>query len=194
MVTPDAVAAKSLFGPFAGYYWTGHVRSVSAVVVVPRVAAASPVGSAGTWIGATGRIDPETLNAPFFQVGVNEQRTSAPHRKHRISYYAFWSSTALGFHPRRLFFVKPGDALRLSMTLANGRWRILATDETASVSATVTRRSGASYTSASWMQEDVASNDAGAQAPYPQIDPPRFAHVQAPKITRRRSARGCGVI
>jgi hypothetical protein len=174
-----APAKRSLFGPFAGYIWTGDVHSVSTRVVVPRILAGSPLGAAGTWIGATAVPDPRTFSAPFFQIGVNEFRDQVPSGGATTSYYVFWSSTKLDFHPRFLFAVRPGDVVTLAMTLAHGRWRMRATDETTGRTRTVTAAGGRGpFEQASWTQEDVAKNDAGVQLTYPKLATVRFSHMQ----------------
>lgn len=174
---PAASIARSLFGPFAGYNWSGPVKQVTALVVVPRILSSSPSGFAGTWIGATGAVDGKTLSAPFFQIGVNELRRSRGGQE-RSEYYAFWSSTAVGFHPRAIFRVHPGDAVRLTMTLAGGRWIMIASDQANGRSRTVAAPSGGkAFVLASWLQEDVAENNTGAQESYPVLGGVRFSEV-----------------
>ena len=125
-----------------------------------------------------GSVDPKTLTAPFFQIGVNEIRGRPPHGQARTVYYAFWSSTTLGFHPQFLFSVRPGDAVQLSMALADSHWSMLAKDQTTGRSQIVTAASGgAVFTQANWFQEDIAKNNAGAQEPYPKLGPVRFSHI-----------------
>jgi Peptidase A4 family len=183
---PNRPAAVSLFGPFAGYVWHGPVRQVSAVIVVPRIRDQSPPGTAGTWIGAEAPAPGSTaLSSPFFQVGVNEMRIQGSFaRKYgRIAdgdyYYAFWSSAKLGFHPRSLFQVTPGDPVRLSMTLVEGRWRIVAKDEKSGKarSFTVPAGGGTYFNQAIWQQEDV-SGSSYAQLPYPDLSDPKFTNLE----------------
>lgn len=177
--TLDGAGGESLFGPFAGYVWTGQVRQLSAVVVVPGVIAESQAGTAGTWIGAQGPIDPRSLSSPFFQVGVNEVRLRASHGvPGEVGYYGFWSSTGRGFHPVFLFQVYPGDRVRLLMSLTGGLWQITADDETQRDVKTfsVSSPSGATYNQAIWQQEDV-SNESGDQLPYPEVSTPTFSRL-----------------
>ncbi len=182
-------AGQSLFGPFAGYVWTGQVQQLSAVVVVPGVIAESQEGTAGTWIGAQGPTDPRSLSSPFFQVGVNEVRLQASHGvPGQVGYYGFWSSTGRGFHPVFLFQVYPGDRVKLVMTLTRGHWQISADDETQRETKTlsVSSPSGATYDQAIWQQEDV-SDDAGGQLPYPEVSTPTFSRMKVDSSVPRAS-------
>jgi hypothetical protein len=193
---PNRPAAVSLFGPFAGYVWRGPVRQVSAVIVVPRIEDLSPSGTAGTWIGAEAPAPGSTaLSAPFFQVGVNEMRvTSSSTRTYgKIPdgdyYYAFWSSAKLGFHPRSLFQVKSGDPVRVSMTLGDGRWRIVAKDETSDTTRSFTVPAGGAtyFNQAIWQQEDV-SGSSYVQLPYPDLSDPKFTNLEVNSAEPRARA------
>jgi hypothetical protein len=194
---PNRPAAVSLFGPFAGYVWQGRVRQVSAVIVVPRIGDHSPPGTAGTWIGAEAPpAGSSSLSAPFFQVGVNEMRISGSLTRNYGNlpdgdyYYAFWSSAKLNFHPHSLFQVKPGDPVRLSMTLGAGRWRIVAEDERsgAARSFTVPAGRGTTYfNQAIWQQEDVSSS-AYTQLPYPDLSDPKFSKLEINAAKPRRGS------
>jgi hypothetical protein len=183
---PNRPAAVSLFGPFAGYVWHGPVRQVSAVIVVPRIGNQSLPGTEGIWLRAAPPAPASTaLSAPFFQVGVNEMRIQGTFaRKYgRVAdgdyYYAFWSSAKLGFHPRSLFPVTLGDPVRLSMTLGEGRWRIVAKDERSGTarSFTVSAGGGTYFNQAIWQQEDV-SGSSYAQLPYPDLSDPKFTNLE----------------
>jgi hypothetical protein len=164
--------AVPLFGPFAGYSWNGAVREMSAVMVVPQINACSGQATAATWIGAEGRIDPETQAAPFFQVGVNEQCTSPDN-----SYYAFWSSTAERFRPQWMFSVTPGDVIRLQMHTSGDQWVMSADDQSASMQKSVTAdlTSHSPLGLASWHQEDVTDELTGNPFPYPSMGAVRFS-------------------
>jgi hypothetical protein len=176
---PGVSATQSLFGPFAGYTWNGPVQQVGATVVVPGVVNGSPQGYAGTWIGAEGDVNPKTLSAPFFQVGVNELRTGQDATSARAGYFAFWSSTGLGFHPRLLFWVNPGDSVELSMTLAEDRWRISAKDDQTGSASTFNTGSvgGSTFDQAAWLQEDV-SNSRAQQLSYPNLGAAVFSGLK----------------
>jgi hypothetical protein len=178
IVTPS-ISGQSLFGAFAGYGWTGDVRQVSAVAVVPRIASSSPDGVAATWIGAEGVVN-QSFSAPFVQVGINEWRIPAGSFGSQDSYFAFWSSKAAGFHPRRMFAVKPGDAVRLSLTLSSGRWTIDALDETSGKRArlSVAANSQAPYDRAIWTQEDPTNSTTDRQVSYPVLSGVRFSQMQ----------------
>jgi hypothetical protein len=165
------------FGPFAGYLWHGDVRQVGAVVAVPTIDGLTNPGFAGTWIGAEGSIDPRTQRAAFFQVGVNEVSGAtfiAPGDSH---YYAFWSSTALGFHPRLLFEVQPGDPVQLSIRVARNRLVLYARDRHSGVHRTVRVGVGAGdlFNVAAWHQEDVTDGRTGTPFPYPALSGVRFS-------------------
>lgn len=179
VIGPGRTIKKSLFGPFAGFVWSGHVRQVGGVVVVPRILSRSPLGAAGTWIGARGAVDLRTDSGPFFQIGVGEWRGTPHGGRVKTLYFAFWSSSALGFYPRVLFRVHPGDSVHLAMTLRHGYWRMVATDPAARRRRMVMAATGnAGFEQADWFQENPATNDAGAQAPYPELDVTRFARVE----------------
>ena len=183
IVTPS-ISGQSLFGAFAGYGWNGDVRQVSAVTVVPRIASSSPDGIAATWIGAEGVVN-QSFSAPFVQVGINEWRMPAGSFESQDSYFAFWSSKAAGFHPRRMFGVKPGDAVRLSLTLRSGRWTIYALDETSGKRArlSVAADSPAPYDQAIWTQEDPTNSTTSRQVSYPTLSGVRFSQMQVDGLT-----------
>jgi hypothetical protein len=112
------------------------------------------------------------LATSFFQIGINEIRNHNPLvGKVGDSYYVFWSSTAKRFRPQFLYSVTPGDLVRLTMALDDGRWLMDATDESTGHSRRVSISAGrdASYEQASWLEEDVATDEAGDQAPYPDL-------------------------
>jgi hypothetical protein len=182
----DSPFDRSLFGPFAGYLWTGNVHQVSSVVIVPRVGKTSQPGLGATWIGATGRNQSKVLVPSFFQIGINEVRgRDSLGARLRDYEYVFWSSTAKRFHPQFLFDVAAGDRVRLSMTLVGGRWRMGATDESTGRSRSVSISVGggnALYTEASWLQEDVAISDAGTQSPYPELDGLRVSNLMVNSV------------
>jgi len=188
--TREGAGGQSLFGPFAGYFWTGQVHQLSAVVVVPAVISESQQGTAGTWIGAQGPTDAKTLYSPFFQVGVNEARLKASHGvPGAVGYYGFWSSTGQGFHPVFLFDAYPGDRVRLVMSVTRTRWLISADDETQRVTKefSVANPRGATYDQAIWQQEDV-SDDSGHELPYPQVSPPTFLQLKVNSLAPRASS------
>jgi hypothetical protein len=92
-VEPAAGLADRPFGAFAGYVWAGPVTSVSATFTVPTVVSGSPLGVAGTWIGA------QRLAAPnhFVQIGVTEERLESRSGKVVVGYHAFWSDVGRHF-------------------------------------------------------------------------------------------------
>jgi hypothetical protein len=165
------------FGPFAGYTWAGDVRQVGAVIDVPTLSSIQKPGFAGTWIGAEGDFDPVTQRAAFFQVGVNEVSGGELAPADASHYYAFWSSTALGFHPRLLFEVKPGDPVQLSLHVAGAHLVLYARDRNTGVHRTVRvgLRAGNAFDVAAWHQEDVTDGATGTPYPYPKLSTVRFS-------------------
>jgi hypothetical protein len=168
------------FGPFAGYLWGGDVRQVGAVVAVPTIDDLTRPGFAGTWIGAEGSSDPRTQRAAFFQVGVNEVGGAEFTLSGDSHYYAFWSSTALGFHPRRLFEVQPGDPVQLSIRVAHNRLVLYARDRHTGVHRTVHVALDAAdvFNVAVWHQEDVTDGRTGTPFPYPALSRVRFSALR----------------
>ena len=170
------------FGPFAGYVWNGEVRQVSAEIVVPRLIGSARGGAAATWIGARGAIAERTQQAPFFQVGVNEDWTgSNPTGGH---YYAFWSSTGRRFAPQVLFGVRPGDVLRVSIKTVGARLVIHASDARSGRYRTVRAQlsDGEDFDTASWHQEDVTDLATGEPFPYPQMGVARFSSMRVDNL------------
>jgi Peptidase A4 family len=182
------VSGRAMFGPFAGYDWDGSVHQISAAVVVPRIVG-DATGQAGTWIGAAGATNAKTLVGPFFQIGVNEIRARRRRRAAADSYYAFWSSTALGFHPRFLFSVRPGDVVRLSMNLVKHQWRMSVSDERSGSQRTFSVHAGRGtlFNTASWNQEDLSDSDS-EQLPYPDVAAARFLALKVNSASPRPSS------
>jgi hypothetical protein len=179
----------SHFGPFGGYVRNGEVHRLGAVLIVPTIRPTSPAGVAGGWIGAEANFNQKTLLAPFFQIGVNEISGRSPDGELTTRYYVFWSSTKVGFHPKYVFTVRPGDHVRLSMALGGGHWRMVASDETTGRSHTIRVRSGhESFSVAQWAQEDVAKDSAGSESPYPILGPVAFSHLSVDSQTPTRDS------
>ena len=61
---------------------------------------------------------------PFIQIGINEVHV----RGRPDFYYAFWSDTALQFHPRYLFAVGAGDVIAASLHHLSAGWRLAIVD------------------------------------------------------------------
>ncbi|HTW13127.1 MAG TPA: G1 family glutamic endopeptidase [Solirubrobacteraceae bacterium] len=167
-IVPDG--HQLLFGKFAGYSEYGRTRAIAADWWVPSISRSSGTGVAGTWIGeqADGLVQTAT---PFIQVGVNEIRAYVPQVGRIVTaYYAFWSDTALQFHPRPLFAVQPGDRISASMAQHDGHWSVAIADLTSHVSRrfTTAQDANASFSVAEWAQEDLT--DAHNQKPlqYPE--------------------------
>ena len=173
------------FGPFAGYVFNGEAGQISAGIVVPRLIGADRGGAAATWIGLRGAIAERTQQAPFFQVGVNEDWTNSnPTGNH---YYAFWSSTGKNFAPQVMFSVRPGDLLNVSIDTAGRRLLITATDTRdgwhRSISAQL--NGGEDFDTASWHQEDVTDLATGEPFPYPQVGVARFTSMRVDNLPPR---------
>lgn len=182
------------FGPFSGYLWeNGIVRSVSAWWTVSRIRATSRAGYAGTWIGA--QAPGATNTAPFIQVGTNAFRlTHLLGRPHGANVYeAFFSDTALHFHPLALFPVRAGDTLFARLRLGGGRWHVLIFDIThPHRTAFATKaETGAVFNAAEWLQEDPSELTPGHVLPYPLLTAVSFHHIRVnacePKYANVRS-------
>lgn len=160
--------APPYFGQFAGYVWRGNVRSVRGSWTVPRVLTGSPSGLAGTWIGAQA----QSGTRPFIQIGSNEQRSSVGDR-----YYAFWSDTRMGFHPRSLFAIHAGDELSASLRLTDRRWALAIVDASTGASAHLSTadETGTSFDEAEWTQEDPRNGHTGKIEDYPRLGPIVFS-------------------
>jgi Peptidase A4 family len=160
--TPSSAA----FGPFAGYVWRGHVKSLRGSWTVPRVLGGSPGARAGTWIGAQASGNP----GPFIQVGSDELEASHPGDAPEARYEAFWSDVSHGFHPQALFRVNPGDDISASLTLAHKRWTLAIVDLSSGAAAhfSTGAEAHASFNEADWTQEDE-SNDTNKPFPYPHL-------------------------
>jgi hypothetical protein len=115
-VTPGGTSPSWSFGPFAGYVWRGHVASVQGSWTVPRILRGSPLGHAGTWIGAQA----PGARRPFIQIGTNDDHFSATDS----SYYAFWSDTpATSRHSSSSPSSRATISQRASHWCARAAWR-----------------------------------------------------------------------
>ena len=154
-------------GTFAGYVLPVSVKSIQATWSVPEISSASPPGRAGTWIGAQSGSGPASA---FIQVGTNEEASDSSGLPAQ-NYYAFWSDTTLGFSPVFLFDVRPGDVIVAMLQLRDGSWQVSITDRRSRVRRRFTTQdeSTARFTSAEWLQEDIAQQVNGQPFPYPQI-------------------------
>lgn len=166
------------FGPFAGYVWNGEVRQISADILVPRLIGAAHGGAAATWIGVRGAISDLTQTAPFFQIGVNEDWTTANQASGH--YYAFWSSTGKDFAPQVLFGVRPGDPITVSITAFGRRLQMSVSDGRSGWHRTIGARLAPDedFDTASWHQEDVTDVATGEPFPYPQMGAARFSAIR----------------
>jgi hypothetical protein len=179
---PAAVAPRNSgphpgLGPFAGYDWTGTVHSVHADWTVPRVTAATPAGQAAAWVGA--EAPGRNGHAPFVQVGVHEGNTAGPPGTPPVFYYAFYSTTKLGFTPKLLFEVQPGDVVSATLRRTGRRWHVEIEDLTSGRHRSLTTTEGAGHTfnEAQINQEDVTDSRTGHPYPYPSLSALRFSAV-----------------
>jgi hypothetical protein len=141
---------------------------------VPPIVGGPREAVAATWIGIQG-----PSNA-FIQIGTNEQRVAA-RRGSRASagYFAFWSDPQHGYHPMRLFAVRPGEQVDASLTLTDGIWHLGLVDEASGRHARFAAASDGSSPSlfALWIQEDAIDASTERRFPYPRMPPTHFAHV-----------------
>ena len=95
-------------------------------------------------------------------------------------YFAFWSDTAVDFHPQPMRPVAAGDRVGVSMTRRGGVWHLVV-DALSSghISTTnVTYGGNAPFTQTEWFQEDpTPSNITGADLSYPKMTDVRFTKV-----------------
>jgi hypothetical protein len=112
-----APGAVIQLGTFAGYIWSGHVRSVGARWDVPRVTPGSAAGAAQTWVAAMA--SGPAGRSPFIQVGTTEGRFLL--QPAVDLYEAFWTDTKHHFHPQLLFKVRPGDVVQASNERASNQ-------------------------------------------------------------------------
>jgi hypothetical protein len=169
------VAQPGSIGAFASYIWTGAVGSVHAAWHVPEIEEGSPCGVAGTWIGASAE------GRGFIQIGTNEECLKPTNRSLKLpleaSYYAFWSDTSKGYHPRALYEVQPGNLIEATLELTHRKWRLTIVDDSSGAKASFTsseETQRAPY-QADWAQEDVLLPN--AYAPYPHLSEVEFSHV-----------------
>ena len=169
------VSAK--LGRLAGYVWTGRVRSVSAAWTVPTITSGPRVAYASTWVAAQAPGPGPAHRASFVQVGLLENRSLPAGASHLTNVYdAFWSATALSFHPLPLFAVRPGDRVSASLELSEGRWHVAITDLTNDRHARFATTDDAKgpFILAEWLQEDPTASDGGPE-PYSRVAPVHFA-------------------
>jgi len=175
-VAPSASGAISEVIPeegFGGYrYWPTVVRSVSAIWRVPAISAKSPDGNASTWIGAQN----EKGGYPFIHVGTTENDILGSR-----FYFAFWSDTAVDFHPQPMHPVAPGDWVEVSMTRREAAWHLVLDYLTSGrvTTTNVTYGGVAPFTQAEWLQEDpTPSNITEVDLSYPKMTDVRFTEVR----------------
>ena len=173
VLEPAAGFSDRPFGAFAGYMWVRPVTSVSATFTMPRVASRSPLGEAGTWIGAQG------LGAPnrFVQIGVTEERLQSPGGKVVVGYYGFWSNVGHHFNAQPLFPAHAGDSLSAALTLVHKHWLLALTDDTSGRKArlSIDSETQAPFDAAEWVQEDPGYEDDHVE--YPRLTVPSFRHL-----------------
>jgi Peptidase A4 family len=185
-----AVATTKNFFPstgFGGYRWWGaDVTQISAQWRVPTITESSAAGSASTWIGAQN----SNGGAPFIQLGTVENLFAAM----GPNYEAFWSDTAVGFHPKPLIPVEPGDLVSAQMVDGAKGWTLTIRDLTRSMAQTITipYGIGGHFTQGEWLQEDPTMGDVVARdLPYPSITDTQFSSLllnnAPPKLTLKNA-------
>jgi hypothetical protein len=182
----SGVISNSL-GAMAGYVFEGHIHSVAGAWLVPAIERGSKDGHACTWIGA--QAPGPSGDGPFVQVGITEDRVGPlVLGTHESVYSAFWSASALDFHPVNLFVVKPGDHVSASLRLESGGWHVSITDTTNGMrKAFVTQHDvKGAFNLAEWLQEDP-TKDSGAREPYPRIRPVSFTGLTVDGVSPRYS-------
>jgi hypothetical protein len=170
----DALATLSVnvfsHAGFAGFIEERPVTSVSGSWKVPEVVGGPLNAEESTWVAVQ---DPRKN---FIQIGT---LYNAPHFG-GPSYEAFWSSSQLGFHPKRLFDLNFGDVVTASISRASGGWRVRIRDSTDGERANfvTTDGAGASMYAGSWTQEDPAlvTTSGPVNVPYPSLTAVSIRH------------------
>jgi hypothetical protein len=179
---PSVTAAQQIFPPtgFGGYRWFGSVNQISASWPVPDILSTGATAEASTWVGA----QPQQGGYPFIQLGTLENSVS-----HVGGFYeAFWSDTAVDFHPQFFGAVSGGDTVTADMRIGKTGWTLVLADLTKHKTYTQTIHYGVgdasgSYNQAEWLQEDPApSSQTATDLPYPQTSTVRFTDL---KVDRR---------
>ena len=186
--TPAEVVPPTGFGGYS--WWDGPVGEVGARWSVPAISPRSLAGHASTWVGAQSPAG----GYPFIQLGVTED-TSGPGG---ARYHAFWSDTAVGFHPQYMGTVGPGDRLVVDMARTGRGWRLTVRDETRARTMTrvVDYGRGAAFGQAEWLQEDpTAATAVATDLPYPRMAAERFDRVLVNgEVPRLRLGNGQSLI
>ena len=176
--TPASSAQTSLEG-FAGYDEILPLSEIATSFTVPSVVAPPPkhsFGTASTWIGA------QNTAGTFIQLGVTEFVSWGPSGSHPIlQFNAFWSSTALDFHPESFEKVSAGDLITVRMSLQRSGWILKFSDSTSGYSHTIDSHYGAgqSFAAAEWIQEDpISSANLLQNLPYPSLSEVRFSALE----------------
>jgi hypothetical protein len=173
---------------FGGYVVQGTVRHIQASWRIPTIAPTSPSGIAATWIGAQ-----DKSGKGFIQIGVNEYAQ----QKGEDFYEAFWSDTAVKFHPQPLGALSSGETVQASMKRDRSGWQISLRDPSGnfSVSRHISFGVGIDYTSAQWLQEDPTSGLVVAQdVPYPVMANVRFTNLLVNGVKPRLRIRDAQVL
>lgn len=159
---PAAACSAPATG-FSGYVEQRPADRVSAEWTVP--ATGKSYGFAATWVGL------QWQRKAFIQVGTNENHSAQPR------YEAFWSDTALGFHPHTLLSVRPGDAVRASISKVAGGWSVRFDDLTANrANGFVTPYASSTRMNlAEWIQEDPSTGC--TDFAYPQTSTVTFGQL-----------------
>jgi hypothetical protein len=176
----SASGAQTSLAGFAGYDEILPLSEIAMSFTVPSIVAPPPkrsFGTASTWIGA------QNTAGTFIQVGVTEFVSWGPSGSGpNMQFNAFWSSTALDFHPESFAKVSAGDLITVRMSLARSGWILSFTDSTTGYSHTIDSRYGAgqSFGAAEWIQEDpISSANLLQNLPYPSLSDVRLSGLEA---------------
>jgi len=168
------------FGPFAGYAELGPtVRSVSAVITVPRAGSGRKLAMASTWIGAE-TLGPQ-VKEPFIQVGVKEVSQFGI-----TAYLPFWSDTVADYQtipfPDSLA-VHAGDRISVSLTLSHRDWIITIASGRVHLRRVTAEEGAGTFQEALWFQEDEAQEPLGGNHRLTYFPFPRLAGARVSDLS-----------
>ncbi len=141
---------------------------------MPTIAADSRDGRASTWVGAA-----DTAR-DFVQIGTLENHDTLGGRA-ETSYDAFWTDTALNFHPHSLGVVHAGDTVTANMVQQADGWEVNISDVTHPLSRHLATHYGAGlpFNDAQWFQEDPTPHALHpvTDFAYPTMSTTTFTHL-----------------
>lgn len=184
---PDVQLGSQVDGPtyqfpatgFGGYQWNGAVHDLKAQWRVPEISATSPTGVAATWIGAQ-----VSTGNDFIQIGVDEITEENRHN----NYVAFWSDSAVNFHPQPMGLVSPGELIFVSMNQNADGWLVAIYNRTKSFAQfrEIHYEARVHFTTAAWIQEDPAPGVVSSRdTPYPVMTNVEFQNLKINGVNPR---------